>query len=99
MEIYRVVINFISLLISIGLVYFALRLLSIFRGGKMGKAWVYISSGAFALAIATSLFSLERILDFQISLIRPIGGTIMMIGGLLILIGMYHEYKGWAKPS
>ena len=98
MELYHIVINIVSLLINVGLVYFAVKLLSVFRGGMMGKPWAYISSGVLALAISSSIFSLYYLLELEVALIRAFGGLIMMIGGLLILVGMYHEYKSWAKP-
>lgn len=98
MELYHIIINVISLLINVGLVFLAVKLLSIFRGGKMGKPWAYISLGVLALAISSSIFSLYYLLDLEVVVIRAVGGLIMMIGGLLILIGMYHQYKSWAKP-
>jgi len=98
MELYHIVINVISLLINVGLVFLAVKLLSIFRGGMMGKPWAYISLGVLALAISSSIFSVYYLLELEVAVMRAIGGLIMMIGGLLILIGMYHEYKSWAKP-
>ena len=98
MELYHIVINVISLLINVGLVYLAVKLLSIFRGGTVGKPWMYISLGVLALAISSSIFSLYYLLDLEVVVIRAVGGLIMMIGGLLILVGMYYEYKSWAKP-
>jgi hypothetical protein len=99
MELYHIIINVISLLINVGLVFLAVKLLSIFRGGKMGKPWAYISLGVLALAISSSIFSVYYLLDLEAVAIRAVGGLIMMIGGFLILVGMYHEYKGWAKPK
>lgn len=94
-EVSRVILNSVSLAINIGLVYFGLRLLSIFRGGKMGKPWAYISLGVLALAISSSLFSLYYLLVLHEAIIHSVGGLIMMMGGLLILIGMYLEYESW----
>lgn len=98
MEVYHIIINVVSLLINVGLVFLAVRLLSIFRGGMMGKPWAYISSGVLALAVSSSIFSLYYLLELEVAVVRAVGGLIMMIGGLLILVGMYHEYKSWAKP-
>jgi len=98
MELYHIIINIVSLLINVGLVYFAVKLLSVFRGGMMGKPWMYISSGVLALAISSSIFSLYYLLELEVAVVRAFGGLIMMIGGLLILVGMYHESKSWAKP-
>jgi hypothetical protein len=95
----RIIMNIVSLAINIGLVYFGVRLLSIFRGGKMGKPWAYISTGVLALAISSSLFSLYYLLALREAIIHSIGGLIMVIGGLLILIGMYLEYEHWSRPA
>jgi len=97
MDIPQIVVNIVSLLISIGLVYFAIKLLSIFKGGKMGKPWIYISSGALALALSSSIFAAYRFLDINTPSIRAIGAFIMMVGGLLILIGMYYESSIWGR--
>ena len=98
MEIYRIVINLISLLINVGLVYFAVRLLWIFRGGIMGKPWRFVASGVLALAVSSSIFSLHYLLDIG-SMAHPVGGLIMMVGGLLILVGMYLQHKSWVARS
>ena len=98
MEVYRVAINIVSLLINVGLVYFAVRLLWIFRGGIMGKPWRFVASGVLALALSSSIFSLHYLLNLGPA-VHSIAGFIMMIGGLLILIGMYLQYKSWAVPS
>jgi hypothetical protein len=98
-EVSRVVVNIISLAINIGLVYFGFRLLSIFKGGRIGKPWAYISLGVSALAISSSLFSLHYLLALQEAIIHHLGGLIMMIGGVLILIGMYLEYKTWTRTA
>jgi len=97
MELSRVVVNIVSLMINIGLAYFAVRLLWIFKGGKMGRPWVYISSGVLALAVSSFLFSFYYFSAFGEATIHSLGGLTMMTGGLLLLIGMYLQYKTWAK--
>jgi hypothetical protein len=92
-------VNIVSLAVNIGLVYFGLRLLSIFRGGKMGKPWAYISLGVLALAVSSSLFSLYYLLALREAIIHSVGGLIMMMGGVLILIGMYLQYKTWSRTA
>jgi hypothetical protein len=99
MELYRIVINVISLLINIGLIYLSVKLLAIFRGGSMAKPWAYISSGIFTLTIGNFLFVLQYTLSVEQVLIRAIGGLLMMFGGLLMLAGMYLEYKKWSNPT
>jgi uncharacterized membrane protein YgdD (TMEM256/DUF423 family) len=93
------IINLLSLVISIGLGYSAVRLLRIFKGGKMGKPWMYISAGVFAVALASCIFSLRLLLDLSSEFIRPLGGVIMLIGGVLMVIGIHLEYKHWSPAK
>lgn len=88
--------NALSLAINIGLAYFAIKLILIFRGGKMEMPWRYISAGVLALATSSSLFALHYLLALG-GIIHPIGGAVMMIGGVLILAGLYTEYKNWTR--
>ncbi|MGB9740199.1 MAG: hypothetical protein ACP5IM_01615 [Candidatus Bathyarchaeia archaeon] len=98
MEIYSIAINIVSLFINVGLVYFAFRLLWIFRGGIMGKPWRFVALGVLALAVSSSIFSLHYLFNFG-SVAHCVAGLIMMVGGLIILIGMYLQYRSWAVPS
>lgn len=93
-EFSRIVVNLLSLAINIGLFYFTVRLLLIFRGGKKERSWLYIAAAVLALATGSSIFSLYYILELP-SFVHPIGGIVQMIGGILLLIGLYREYKSW----
>jgi len=97
-EVSRIVVNLLSLAINIGLFYFAIRLLLIFKGGKKEKPWFYIALAVLALATGSSIFSLYYILELP-SFVHPIGGIVQMIGGILLLIGLYREYRSWVASS
>jgi hypothetical protein len=94
MEIYRIIINIISLLIHFGLIYYAVKSLLIFRGGIMEKHWVFISLSVLTLTVSSLIFSLYYIFNLGTT-IHFIAGLIMMIGGILMLIGMYLHCKSW----
>jgi len=96
-DVWPIVVNLISLAINIGLIYFAVRLLLVFKGGKMGRTWLFISSGVLALAVSSSLFAFYYIQDLP-AIIHPIGGVVMVIGGVLILIGLHMQYRSWTRP-
>jgi len=95
-EVSRIVVNLLSLAINIGLFYFAIRLLLIFKGGKKEKPWLYIALAVLALATGSSIFSLYYILELP-SFVHPIGGIVQMIGGILLLMGLFREYKSWTQ--
>lgn len=65
----------------------------------MGKPWVFISFGALALALSSFVFSLYYLLNIRVVEIQEVGGLTMMIGGLLILFGMYLQCKSWRVPT
>jgi hypothetical protein len=91
----RIALNVVSLLINIGLVYFGVRLLLIFRGGKMEKSWFYIAAGAFCLALGSLIFSAYYILGLP-TLVHPLGGLASVVGGIFILAGLWKEFKSWS---
>jgi heme A synthase len=96
MELFHVILNIVALAVNICLVYFACRLLSVFKGGIMSKPWLYVCLGVLALAIGSSIFSFKYIFDVRGFEIHAAGGLMMLLGGVLALIGIYLEYKNWA---
>ncbi|MBC7131104.1 hypothetical protein H5T51_07815 [Candidatus Bathyarchaeota archaeon] len=94
-EAFHAVISFAALMVDVCLVYFSVRLFSIFRGGKVAKSWKYMSLGLLALAVGASVFSIKYILHIDDFEIQTIGGLIMLTGGVLGLIGVYNEYNNW----
>jgi hypothetical protein len=70
----------------------------IFKGGKMGRQWLYIAVGSFALAKGSSLFSMYYIFNLP-GFVHPIGGFVSMIGGAFLLAGLRREYKNWSETG
>jgi hypothetical protein len=98
MELFHVILNIVALTVNICLVYFACRLLSVFKGSVMGRPWFFICFSVLALAVGSSIFSLKYILGIGGLWVHAIGGLIMLLGGFLALIGIYLEYKNWTIP-
>lgn len=94
----RTIVNIISLAINIGLAYFAVRMMFVFKGGSMEKVWFPVITGALCLSMGSSLFSMYYFLDLP-SFVHSIGGVIAMIGGVLILTGLRGAYRSWTKAG
>lgn len=94
----RTIVNIISLAINIGLAYFAVRMMFVFKGGSMEKVWFPVITGSLCLAIGSSLFSMYYLLNLP-SFVHSIGGVIAMIGGTLILTGLRGTYRSWTKAG
>jgi len=98
-ELFHVVLNIVALAVNVCLVYFACKLLSVFKGGVMSRPWIFVCFGVLALAIGSSIFSFKYILDVGRFEVHAAGGLIMLLGGILALIGIYLEYKNWTIPK
>ena len=98
-ELFHVVLNIVALAVNVCLVYFACKLLSVFKGGAMSRPWIFVCFGVLALAIGSSIFSFKYILDVGRFEVHAAGGLIMLLGGILALIGIYLEYKNWTIPK
>jgi len=74
------------------------RLLLVFKGGIMGKAWLYVSYGVLTLAIGLFLIIFQSLLNLP-SVVYKIGNTVVLVGGVLTLIGFYMQYKIWSQKG
>ncbi|MEM3578473.1 MAG: hypothetical protein QXX51_08555 [Candidatus Bathyarchaeia archaeon] len=99
MEMFHVVLNVIALVVNVCLVYFACRLMRVFKGGVMGRPWRFVCLGVLSLAFGSSIFSLKYILSVGSFEAHAAGGLLMLLGGILTLIGIYIEYRNWAVPK
>lgn len=99
MEIFSVMLNIAALAVNIFLVYFACRLLSVFKGGTMSKPWLFVCLGVLTLAIGSTIFSVEYAFSDIGLWVHFAGGLVMLLGGILTLIGLYVEYKNWTIPK
>ncbi len=97
-DVLRIVVNLVSLIINIGLAYFALRLMKVFRGSIKEKPLRFISAGILAIATGSSFFSLYYGLELP-NYVHPIAAIVVTIGGGLVLIGMHAEYKIWTNAK
>jgi len=96
--VWKFVYNIGGLALIIGLTYIVARLLFIFKGGIMGKAWLYVSCGFLTVAIGLSFFIFHLLLDLP-SVVYQIGNTVILAGGVLTLIGFFMQYKIWSQKS
>jgi uncharacterized membrane protein YecN with MAPEG domain len=92
----KIALNLTSLAISIGLIYFALRLMHIFKGSAKEKPIRYICAGVLTTTISLALFSLSNIRLLP-NFIHLIGMVTAVIGGGLVLVGLHKEYKIWTS--
>ncbi len=96
----RIAINFASIVITIGMLYYALRLMVLFRTGLLGKSWRNISTGIILLSIGGVAFFIRSVSQYLAiygiyDLMSFLGALISLAGGALILMGLRAEFKIW----
>lgn len=96
--VWRLVYSVGGLAVLIGLIYVAVRLLLVFKGGIMGKAWLYVSYGVLTLAIGLFLIIFQSLLNLP-SAVYKIGNSVVLVGGVLTLIGFDMQYKIWSPKG
>lgn len=99
MEMFHLIINIIALTVNVGLVFFAGKLLSVFRGSVMGRPWMFVALGVLSLATGSTLFSVHYLLNLGGFEVHAAGGLLMLTGGVFALIGIYLQYKSWTVQT
>jgi hypothetical protein len=100
MNVAAFVSNVFSLVLSVLLFYFGVRVLVVLkkvslRGGKPSRTWIYMSVGSIVLAVGSVIFLIS--LYFNLTFLRPLGGIAHMLAGVLLLLGFNNQYKIWKQ--
>ncbi|MEM1660859.1 MAG: hypothetical protein QXR17_06955 [Candidatus Bathyarchaeia archaeon] len=99
MEMLYITLSITSIIINILIAYFACRLMHIFKGGVMSKPLRFICLGVTFIAVGLSTLSLKYMLANGSIIPHAIGASLMLLGGVSTLIGVYLEYKNWKIPK
>jgi len=97
-HVWKLAYNIGGLALITGLTYTVARLLLVFKGGIMGKAWLYVSCGVLTIAIGLFLSISQSLLDIP-SVVSQIGNTVILAGGVLTLIGFFMQYRIWSPKG
>jgi hypothetical protein len=95
-------INIVALLVTLGMTYYAIRLVMKFRRGMLEKPWRHVSFGAISLTAAGIIFAVRSAIGIPASLSSVLlyGGSILsVIGGLFLLFGLRAENQVWTAKE
>lgn len=95
-------INIASLLVTLGMAYYAIKLVMKFRRGMLEKPWRHISFGAISLTAAGIMFAIGSTIGIPTSLSSALlyGGSILSVmGGLFLLFGLRAENEVWTSKE
>ena len=96
MEIGSVVLSAAGTALTLGLAYYSLRTIALFKSSVAARAWVYISLSAVFFSIGLFMFLLEALASVGVF---AWGGTLMTIGGFLLFLGLRKNFLFWASKD
>jgi len=78
--------------------YYSVRILRSFKGGLLSEGWKYICIAVPFLIfgqLATSMGGSDSITLTQEQILKVLGITLSLIGGIMIVIGFRSQYRMW----
>lgn len=94
-------IGIISLVITLGMAAYGIRLLLIMGKGELQRSWKLASWGSIFLTLGVLTFAYEAVYSFPVGLrmLFYVGGVCMIIGGALLLLGFRSQYTLLRMPK
>jgi hypothetical protein len=96
LDIGSLVVYLVGTALTVGLVYYGLRTLKLFRGNVAGRAWTYISISSVFFGVGVVMFLVDALAP--IGLVAA-GGIMQTVGALFVLLGLRKNYLFWASKD
>lgn len=96
LEIGSVVLSATSTALAIGLAYYSLRTITLFKASIAARAWVYISVSAVFFSIGLLMFLVDALIPVGLSIWA---GTSMTVGGVFLFLGLRKNFLFWASKD
>ena len=96
MNISSVVLSTVGTALALGLAYYSLRTIVLFRSSVAARAWVYISVSAVFFSVGLLTFLMEALVSLGLFVW---GGALMIAGGLFLFLGLRKNFLFWASKD
>ncbi len=96
MDIGTVFVSIVSVGLTLGLVYYGLRTLKLFKGNIAARPWVYISLSAVFFSIGVILFLIDSLAPMGLV---AAGGVMETVGAFFLFLGLRKNYLFWATKD
>ncbi len=90
------VVSIIGIAVTIGLIYYSLRTLFLFKRNIAARAWVYISLSAIFSSTGVVVFLVESVTPMGL---LPVGGVLETVGALFLFLGLRKNFLFWASKD
>jgi peptidoglycan biosynthesis protein MviN/MurJ (putative lipid II flippase) len=96
LDIGSLVVYLVGTALTIGLVYYGLRTLKLFRRNVAGRAWTYISISSVFFGVGVVMFLIDALAPMGLV---AAGGVMQTVGAFLLLLGLRKNYLFWASKD
>ena len=90
------VVSIIGAALTMGLIYYSLRTVFLFKSNVAARAWVYISLSAIFFGVGVVAFLIESLVPLGL---LPVGGVLETVGALFLLLGLRKNFLFWASKD
>jgi len=90
------VVSIIGAALTMGLIYYSLRTVFLFKSNVAARAWVYISLSAIFFGVGVVAFLIESLVPLGLI---PVGGVLETVGALFLLLGLRKNFLFWASKD
>ncbi len=82
--------------LTLGLTYYSLRTIVLFKSSVAPRAWVYVSLSGVFFSVGLSMFLTDALTGAGLSLLAAVS---MTIGGVFLLLGLRKNFLFWSSQD
>ncbi len=90
------VVSAVGVALTMGLIYYSLRTVFLFKSNVAARAWIYISLSAIFFGIGVLAFLIESLVPMGL---LPVGGVLETVGALFLFLGLRKNFLFWASKD
>jgi len=87
-------VSSIGVALTMGLIYYSLKTLFLFKRNAAARAWVYICLSAIFFSVGVAAFLVKSLAPMGL---LPVGGVLETVGASFLLLGPRKNFLFWAK--
>jgi hypothetical protein len=90
------VVSIVGMALTVGLVYYSLRTMFLFKSNVAARAWIYISLSAMFFGTGVAAFLVDSLVPLDLV---PVGGVLETVGALFLFLGLRKNFLFWASKD
>lgn len=96
MDLGSVLTSIIGFALTLGLVYYSVRTIALFKSSEAARAWVYISLSAIFFGVGVVFFLVEALAPMGL---LAAGGILDTVGAVFLFLGLRKNFLFWASKD